>query len=45
MAAKNFKSVAKAYDAVAEAFVHVTDMSKLRSQINAGESIWAEVCC
>ncbi|KAH6643855.1 hypothetical protein C7974DRAFT_324937 [Boeremia exigua] len=41
-AIKQVRSASKAYEAVAEAYSHLSNMSKLKAQINAGAQIWAE---
>lgn len=43
MAIKQVRSAAKAYEAVADAYTHLSNMPKLKAQINAGAQIWAEV--
>lgn len=42
-AIKHVRSCSKAYEAVAEAYSHLNNMSKLKAQINAGAQTWAEV--
>jgi COP9 signalosome complex subunit 3 len=42
-AIKQVRSASKAYEAVAEAYSHLNDMSKLKAQINAGAQTWTEV--
>lgn len=42
-AIKQVRSASKAYEAVAEAYSHLNNMSKLKAQINAGAQTWAEV--
>ncbi|KAF2996503.1 hypothetical protein E8E13_005690 [Curvularia kusanoi] len=41
-AIKQIRSASKAYEAVAEAYSHLNNMSKLKAQINAGAQTWAE---
>lgn len=41
-AIKQVRSASKAYEAVAEAYTHLNNMSKLKAQINAGAQTWAE---
>jgi COP9 signalosome complex subunit 3 len=42
-AIKQVRSASKAYEAIAEAYSHLNDMSKLKAQINAGTQTWTEV--
>lgn len=42
-ALKTCKMGAKAYEALAEAFQHLNNLAKLKAQVNAGSSEWAEV--
>lgn len=42
-AIKQVRGASKAYEAVAEAYTHLSNMSKLKAQINAGAQTWAEV--
>ena len=42
-AIKQVRSASKAYEAVADAYSHLNDMSKLKAQINAGAQTWTEV--
>jgi COP9 signalosome complex subunit 3 len=42
-AIKQVKSASKAYEAVAEAYAQLGNMSKLKAQIKYGTEIWAEV--
>ncbi len=44
-AIKQVRTASKAYEAVAEAYSQLNNMSKLKAQINAGAQIWAEVSC
>ncbi|KAJ4366578.1 hypothetical protein N0V95_000245 [Ascochyta clinopodiicola] len=41
-AIKQVRSASKAYEAVAEAYTQLSNMSKLKAQINAGAQTWAE---
>ncbi|KAJ4303752.1 hypothetical protein N0V90_002653 [Kalmusia sp. IMI 367209] len=41
-AVKNCKSTAKAYEALADAFQQLSNLPKLKAQVNAGKDIWAE---
>lgn len=41
-AMKHVRSASKAYEAVAEAYSHLNNMSKLKAQVNAGAQTWAE---
>lgn len=43
-AIKQVKSASRAYDAVADAYAQLSNMSKLKAQIKFGAEIWAEVC-
>lgn len=42
-AVKHCKNAAKAYEALAEAFQQLSNLTKLKAQVNAGSEIWAEV--
>ena len=42
-AIKNVKIASKAYEALAEAYEELDNMSKLKAQVQAGSEIWAEV--
>ncbi|RYN25725.1 hypothetical protein AA0113_g5090 [Alternaria arborescens] len=41
-AIKNIKAASKAYEALAEAYEELDNMSKLKAQVQAGSEIWAE---
>ncbi|KAF1930280.1 uncharacterized protein M421DRAFT_369933 [Didymella exigua CBS 183.55] len=41
-AIKQVRGSSKAYEAVADAYTHVNNMSKLKAQINAGAQTWSE---
>jgi COP9 signalosome complex subunit 3 len=43
-ALKQVKSASKAYEALAEAYALVGNLSKLKAQVKFGTEIWAEVC-
>jgi len=42
-AMKTVKAASKAYEALAEAYGELDNMSKLKAQTQAGAEIWAEV--
>lgn len=42
-AIKNVKAASKAYEALADAYGELGNMSKLKAQTKAGAEIWAEV--
>ena len=42
-AMKNIKAASRAYEALAEAYEELDNMSKLKAQAQAGSGIWAEV--
>lgn len=42
-AMKNIKAASKAYEALADAYEELDNMSKLKAQAQAGGEIWAEV--
>lgn len=42
-AIKTVKAASKAYEALAEAYGELDNMSKLKAQTQAGAEIWAEV--
>lgn len=42
-AIKQVRGASKAYEAVADAYKHVDNMSKLKAQVHAGTATWAEV--
>lgn len=42
-AIKQVKSASKAYEALAEAYVQLSNLPKLKTQIKYGAEIWAEV--
>lgn len=42
-AIKQVKSASKAYDALAEAYIQLGNLPKLKAQIKAGAETWAEV--
>ncbi|KAJ4383205.1 hypothetical protein N0V86_001249 [Didymella sp. IMI 355093] len=41
-AIKQVRGASKAYEAVADAYGHLDNMSRLKAQVNAGAQIWAE---
>ncbi len=40
---KQIKAASKAYEALGEAYVQLSNMPKLKAQIKSGSEIWAEV--
>lgn len=42
-AIKDIKAASKAYEALADAYEELDNMSKLKAQVQAGSEVWAEV--
>jgi len=40
---KNLRAAAKAYEALADAFLELNNLPKLKAQVNAGKDMWLEV--
>ena len=40
---KDIKAASKAYEALADAYEELDNMSKLKAQVQAGSEVWAEV--